>query len=587
MKRRRVHRLPNPRPSAAKAKPAATSTPAPSRRLVPRVATGLVLVLILAFSFYLRMKPDARHDIELQYDAAFNYRMTYLLLQEGSVPVLDPLSTYPEGKAVTTLLPTGLYDACAAFGRGVSLFGSFPLTTIVLLFCALCGSLIALPVYFISLELYRSSPVALVSAALAGLIPVYVERTLCYWYRDEILGVPLLFLSFLFFLKLFDSSDDRRALLNGSIAMALLVAAFYVWRLCVLFLAAYAITLVYLVLRSRKNIRRVVIAGLLLLCVCGILFLFIPGFGRINPESHYGGFPKAVLEIGLKRLGVRTEFSGFTRLVFDNLELASVSPREMFGWHMLSLSAGFPLVFLAMSFGRRERTDQRDVVCAFVVLFGVLALLVHRNVVFLAPLVATTAGESLTVVRDPRRGKTVRYAMLAVSLVLLTKTASGGYRMASAWHRDSRLRNSLAQALAKIQDLTPPGAAIACNWADGYMVQSYGNRPTLTDGLFESREIVSRILEESEAYYSDDESKLWSYCVRHGAAYLLVPVRRTQSYAHQAGVAYETYYAPAGPTAAGKATVLFRLIHEPGSVKHFRELYRNPMYVLYQVLAAD
>lgn len=533
------------------------------------------------------MKPDARHDIQLQYDAAFNYRMTYLLLQDGSVPAIDPLSTYPEGKAVTALLPTGLYAACAAFSKGVNLFSSLPLTTIVLLFCSLCGSLIALPVYFISFELYRSSPAALVSAALAGLIPVYVERTLCYWYRDEILAVPVLFVSFLFFLKLFDASEDRRAFLNGSIAMALLVAAFYVWRLCVLFLVAYAISLVYLVLRNAKNLRRVAIAGLLLLCVCGILFLFIPGFGRSNPESHYGSFPEAVMEIGLNRLGVRTEFSGFTRLVFDNLELASVGPHEMFGWHMLSLSAGFPLVFLAVYFGRRERTNQRDVVFAFVVLFGVLALLVHRNVVFLAPLMAVTAGESLTLVRDPRRGKTVRYAMLAVSLVLLTKTAKDGYRMASAWHRDSRLRGSLAQALTKVQDLTPPGAVVACTWADGYMVQTYCNRPTLTDGLFESREIVSRILEESEAYYSDDESKLWNYCVRHGAAYLLVPVRRTQSYAHQAGVSYETYFGPAGPTAAGKETVLFRLIHDPSSVKHFQEMYRNPMYVLYQVRGAE
>jgi asparagine N-glycosylation enzyme membrane subunit Stt3 len=586
MKRRRVHGLPNPRPSAAKAKPAATSTPAPSRIFVRRVAAALVLVLIVAFSFYLRMKPDARHDIELQLDAAFNYRMTYLLLQDGTVPAIDPLSTYPEGKAVTALLPTGLYEACAAFSKGVNLFTSVPLTTVVLLFCALCGSLIALPVYFTSLELYRSGPVALASAALAGVIPVYMERTLCYWYRDEILAVPVLFLSFLFFLKIFDSSDDRRAFLSGSIAMALLVAAFYVWRLCVLFLVAYGISLVYLVLRSTKNIRRVVIAGLLLLCVCGILLLFIPGFGRSNPESHYGSFPEAVLEIGLNRLGVRTEFSSFTRLMVDNLELASVGPHEMFRWHMLSLSAGFPLVFLAMYFGRRERTAQRDVMCAFVVLFGALAVLVHRNVVFLAPLAAMTAGESLSLVRDPRRGKIVRYAMLAVSLVLLTKTALDGYRMASVWHRDTRIGRSLAQALAKIQDLTPPGAPVACNWPDGYMVQSYCNRPTLTDGLFESREIVSRILEESEAYYSDDESKLWHYCVRHGATYLLVPVRRTQAYADQAGVVYETYFGPAGPTAAGKETVLFRLIHEPGSVKHFQELYRNPMYVLYQVLAA-
>ena len=561
--------------------------PSPSRTFARRGAAALVLVLIVASFSYLRMKPDARHDIELQLDAAFNARMTALLLQDGTVPALDPLSTYPEGKAVTALLPTGLYYACAAFIKVVGLFSSLPMTTRVLLFCSLCGSLIVLPVHFISLNLYRSSPIALVSAALAGVIPVYLERTLCYWYRDEILAVPILFLSLCFFLKIFDASNDRSAFLYGSIAMALLVAAFYVWRLCVLFLVAYAISLVYLALRSAKNFRKVAIAGLLLLGFCGVLLLFIPGFGRRNPQSHYGGFPRAVLEIALNRLGVRTDFSGFTRLVSDNLELLSVGPREMIRWDMLSLSAGFPVVFLVLHVLRKERSAQRDVVCAFVVLFGALTVLVYRNVVFLAPLVAMTAGESLSLVRDPRRGKEVRYAMLAVAVVLLTKTGRDGYRMASVQHRDTRIGRSLAQALTKIRDLTPPGAVVACNWPDGYMVQSYCGRPTLTDGLFESREIVSRILEESEAYYSDDEDKLWNYCVRHGAAYLLVPENRTQSYAHQAGVAYETYFRGGKPTEAGKAIVLFRLMREHGGLEHFQEVFRNSGYVLYQVLGAS
>ncbi|HYV84889.1 MAG TPA: STT3 domain-containing protein [Patescibacteria group bacterium] len=533
------------------------------------------------------MMPASGHDIDLQMDAVFNYRMTYLLLKTGTVPAVDPLSTYPEGKQVTALLPTGIYYACAAFRRGMDIFSSLRLTTIVLLFCSLCGSLIALPVYFISLELYHSRPIALASAALAGVIPGSLERTLCYWYRDEILAVPILFLSFLFFLKIFDSSGDRRAILNGSISMALLVAAFYVWRLCILFVAAYLVSLVYLAFRRTTSIRRVAIAGLLLLCFCGILLSFIPGFGMRNPESHYGGFPRAILEIGLNSLGVRTEFSDFTRLVSDNRELQSVDPREMIGWKMLSLSAIFPVIFLAMSFGRKERSAQRDVVCASVVLFGALASLVNRNVVFLAPFVALTAGESLSAAGDPRRKAAVRYGLLAVSLVIMAKTGLDGYRMASARHLDTRIGTHLTQALVKIRDLTPPGAAVSCYWAEGYMVQSYCDRPTLTDGLFESGEIVSRILEESKAYYSDDEGALWNYCVRHGAAYLLVPVYRTMSYAHQAGVDYGTYFGADGPTAAGKATVLFRLLHEPGSLKHFHELFRSPTYILYQVLRAD
>jgi hypothetical protein len=552
---------------------------------VPRGAAALALLLIVGCLFNLRMKPDARHDVELQLDAAFNYRMTYELVKHGAVPALDTLSTYPEGKPVTALLPTGLYSACAAFSKVLNLFTSIPLKDVVLMFCALCGALLGIPIYFISLELYGSRPIALVSAALAGMIPVAIERTLCYWYRDEVLAVPILFFSLLFFLRMFGPVGERSALVNGSISMALLVLAFYVWRLCILFLVAYAIALVYLAMRSAMDRRKVAMAGGLLLCVIALLFLFLPGFGRSSQHSNYGGFPQAVWEIGLNRLGITTPFSGFTRLVSDNMELFSAGPRDLTSRNNLSWSLGFPLVFVAMSFVRRERSAPRHLVFAFVVLFGLLTVLVFRNVVFLAPLVAVTAGESLAFLRDPARGEKARYAMLAVSVVLITKTGMDGYRMATVWHRDARLGKSLVAVLQMIDDIAPKDAVVSCNWPDGYMVQSYSGRATLTDGLFESGEIVSRILEESEAYYSTDEDRLWNYCVRHGAAYLLVPANRTWSYADQAGLPYEKYFDKGGATEAGKATVLYRMIHEPETLSHFKSLYHNPVYTLYEVLA--
>jgi phosphatidylglycerophosphate synthase len=259
----------------------------------------------------------------------------------------------------------------------------------------------------------------------------------------------------------------------------------------------------------------------------------------------------------------------------------------MFHWNNLSWSAWFPVIFLAIYFGRRERSALKDVLCSFVVLFGVLAGLVFRNLVFLGPVAAITAGESLNVVGQTRRGRTLQYGMLALSLVILTKTGLDGYRMASTFHVDSRLGKHLAEALDKIQDLTPPGAAVACYWADGYMVQSYCMRPTLTDGLFEDKEIVSRILDESKAYYSDNETPLWDYCSRHGAAYLLVSVQRAESYARQAGLTFDTYFPNTGPTEAGKATVLFRMLRMPDSLKHFHELFRNPGYILFQVVDAE
>src|SRR5262249_53473330 len=157
---------------------------------------------------------------------------------------------------------------------------------------------------------------------------------------------------------------------------------------------------------------------------------------------------------------------------------------------------------------------QKEVVFASLVTFTGLFLLVFRNVVLLAPFVGIAAGDSIGYVLDGRRRRGLRYAVLAVVLLISTRTAWGAWRMASS--RGTRLEPNLSEALVRMRTLTPPGAAVSCYWADGYLIQSYCNRPTLTDGLFESREIVKRILDESRAYFSQDEGDLWNYCRRYG-----------------------------------------------------------------------
>jgi asparagine N-glycosylation enzyme membrane subunit Stt3 len=436
----------------------------------------------------------------------------------------------------------------------------------------------------VCLELYGKTSIALASALLAGLIPAYLNRTLCYWYRYEILAVPILFMSFLFFLRLFSAPSRRSIVANGAITTTLLVAALYVWRLSVLFVIAYAVCLLYVSLRSSRNLGRVLVVGLFLLCLYGILLQFVPGFGMRNQGFNYGSFPRAVVEIALRRMGASVPFSDFTRLVFDNQELQEVGLGEMFGWLNLSLSAGFIVMFVVLYLSSRERSAQRDIVFAFLLVFSALSLLVLRNVVMLAPLVAIVAGDCVRVALSTQRRREIRMAVLAIVLVISAKTAWDAYKMASYRHPDTRPGLYLSEALIKIRTLTPSTSVVSSYWADGYPIQTYSHRPTLTDGLFESREIVSRILEESKAYYSQDEEDLWNYCTRFGATYLLLPTRRTESYAHQAGVPYDSYFTSEGPTTLGTRTVLARLLHDPADSKRFREIFRNKGYVLYEIL---
>ena len=570
------------RRSATNRTPSAYVMSVLSHPFIHKVLPIVIFLCMFALLFYLRLLPAIGHHVDFVLDSAFHYRMTDILLRTGTIPPIDTLSTYPEGKDINSLLPSGLYHVCAACHRIINLFMTAQLTTTILLLCSFCGSLIALPVYLISLELYHNNLIALTSGSLAGLIPAYLNRTMCYWYRYEVLAVPILFLSFLFFLRLFTPSSRTRVVVNGAATTALLLAALYVWRLSVLFVIAYLGCLLYISLRSGRNIKLVIVVACILLCVYTILIWFVPGFGIRNRGFNYGNFPIAVLEITLNKIGVSTPYSEFTRLVLDNQELQGIGLIEMFSWDRLSLSAGFIGMFLLRYLGSRQRSAHRDILFASLVIFTVLFLLVFRNVVLLAPFVGIAAGDSVVFVLNEKKKRGIRYAVLTVVLIISTTTAWDAYRMAST--RGTRLDPYLAQAVVQIRTLAPPDTAVSCYWADGYVIQTYCNRPTLTDGLFESREIVRRILEESKAYYSQEEDDLWNYCTRYGAAYLLLPVRRKESYADQAGVPYGKYFTSKGPTTLGSQTILARLLYDPSSLRRFREIFRSRGYVLYEII---
>ena len=542
-----------------------------------------IFILIFILIFYLRMMPAINNRVEFILDCAFNYRMTEDLLRNGDVPAIDRLSTYPDGKNIKAFLPTGMYHACAFFHNVLNRLGRVPLSRSILLFCAFCGSLIFLPAYFISYEIYRDKLTAYLTAFLSGTIPAYLNRTLCYWYRYEIAAAAILFTSLLFFMKAFSASDAKKAFTHSIISAAFLTLALYIWRLAILFLIVYSVYFLYLRLKESKFHKSWSIIIFTILGVYLTLALFIPGFGSKNPSSDYWAFPKAAVQIVLHNIGIKQDFSEFTRLVYYNQELGGVNFVAMFGWLFLSFSGIFALIYIFVYFTEKDRGRSKEILFIFLIFFIAVTFIFSRNKIILGPLVALTAGESIKLIYKNKRGM-VKLILSSLVAIAVIKTGCDAYKLAATRRVNTKIDPYLKQSLSNINALTPENAVILCYWADGYPIQTYCNRSTITDGLFESPEIVRRIIMESVIFYSYNEDELWDYCKRRGATHLLIPTNRKRAYAGYAGVEYDKYYQVNRPTALGRLTTLFKLMHAPGDLKRFRSLYKNKEFALYALI---
>lgn len=552
----------------------------------PKNISFIILSIILACvaflaSYCLRILPAKDTIVEFKFDRAFNYRMTTYAINLGEIPVKDPLSTYPEGKIIRNFLPLGMYYMCSTFVKTLRFFTNIDTGRLVLWFCALFGSLIFIPVYFISFEIYCSRPIAYVTAFLSSIVPAYLHRTLCYWYRYEIVGAPILFFSLFFFMKIFGASDTRKTLKFSILSVLFLVLAFSVWRLSILFLIAYIIAFVYILILKGKIAKDRWLALGVIVGLSLIFIKIIPGFTGKGLFKSYGDFPIGVLQIILHNLGIKQNFSDFTRLIVANRELQGVTLPQLFNMKFLSYSGVFVFAYIVLYFKNKSRTAQKDILTVFLIFFLALTLLFLRNKIFLGPLTAIALGASLDfVLKNKQKLKIILHLLVAIVLI---KTSFDAWKLSTTRKMGTKLNVNLKEALITINETTPKNSVILCYWSDGYVIQTYTSKPTLTDGLLESPEITKRIISLSKIYYLGTEEELSKYCKRFGATYLLVPYGRKKSYAAYSGVDINDYFKKDGPTKKGEKTLLYKLLYRIEEVKKFSFMYSNEDYVLYNV----
>jgi hypothetical protein len=211
-------------------------------------------------------------------------------------------------------------------------------------------------------------------------------------------------------------------------------------------------------------------------------------------------------------------------------EMAATPPLGLLGRKVLSLSAPWFVVSPVLAWlaagrpGARELRQSSDALALFVALSGgvlLATLLFAQNQVLLGPLAAVALG---AVVAQWLKRPSVSHAALAVGLGVCVAAASFNGAML-AFSRSSHPDPDEMATLAWLRAHTPNGAVVLAPWEVGYEIQTYAERPAVSDGLLESREDGARIEALARASFDPAPDSLIALARRHGAGYLVVPPR--------------------------------------------------------------
>jgi len=173
---------------------------------------GAILLTALLLAITVRLL-NFRYGFFLsEFDPYWHYRSADYIVENG-IPAfiswIDLMSWVPGGRPVAASTPIGLplfaaslYDALRFMGIGIDLM------SLTILIPPLSGGLAVLAVYFLGTELL-STEVGLISAVLIAFNGSHIERTHLGFFKHETLGIPLIAISLLFFLKSVKAKDEK------------------------------------------------------------------------------------------------------------------------------------------------------------------------------------------------------------------------------------------------------------------------------------------------------------------------------------------------------------------------------------------
>ncbi|KYH38209.1 MAG: hypothetical protein AYL30_005600 [Candidatus Hecatellales archaeon B24] len=206
------------------------------RLLESRKLEAVFLLLIAAFSFLVRLLPLKWGGYLSGFESYWYYHVAEYLSEHGASWIFQPQGWvdrhfwYPQGRDVAATTFLGLPLTVAFFysilkGLNVSLL------QVSLFFPPATSCLTVVLVYFFGREL-GGGKVGLLAAIFTALCPIYVNHTAAGFLESSTLGVPLLLLVSLFFLKALKAEVWRKTLAYSAAAGLAFAYLNICWDFC-------------------------------------------------------------------------------------------------------------------------------------------------------------------------------------------------------------------------------------------------------------------------------------------------------------------------------------------------------------------
>lgn len=633
-----------------------------------RAAAVAVLAVSVLLGVLLRLAPSLAHPpARFLGDGATIARLALAAAPHARLPAVDSLAEAPAGRPLRPALPPGLIVSAGTFHRLLKALGSRDASFDLALFGALCGGLIALPVFLWASVAFPGPWAAPAAAFLAVILPAHLHRTFGYLVRYDAPGSLAItaFLALVAAAFAAPHTSDRR-LLGTAAGVALAIAA-WAWRVSLLappLVAAFVV--LWVVLRGDAETMRdvltpLVIVATLLLPRIGYLgaqrYVFSPAWLAILAMTAALWTPPARSRRPFERVGMlvvalaaglaaarffpfENPYASATNLAPLRLGLlfgqrVNATPHEALMLSVEELSAVMPAallvgaMFLAwvgpwfalaapLSGWLRGHTRPRPsswsashvFLAAVAIAWFVLSVMFYRTKVLLAPVAAVVvagllqraiaggfgrapAGPKPAPARAPARGGRVRQASaprpgrglgVVVTLgILVSIAATAAIAVQVTATRRAELEPEAAAVFDWLRTHRAAGTPVAATWGEGFEIEAYANRATLSDGFLESPESVRRVEAFARASLAQSPESLAVFCRRYGARQLVVPPStQLLSVAMLTGdplVAKLRNSQPLTPTEADKALV--RMMVYGRDEPPFRKVFEQGLWRVY------